>query len=704
MEKSELLVELGVEEIPAWMLEDAARQFAEGLVRALKSQRLSCETDLVWYTPRRLIVGLREIPICQEDLVEAVVGPPRSVAYDAQGNPTKAALAFAQKNGISVGKVKTVQTPKGEYLSIERRIKGEKTHKILEKLVPEAISKIQFPKTMHWTSDHFRFVRPLRWILALFHAKVVRFRIADVASSNFTVGHRFLGKSRIVVSSPASLQQLLRENGVLAEPRERRTRIEEGLKREADACGGILVDDSALLETVTNLNEYPSVIRGSFETRFLSLPKEILITVMREHQKYFSLLDSAGKLLPAFLAVINLEADHSGLIRTGHERVLRARLADAAFFWETDRKIRLLEREESLKHVLFQEKLGSYYDKTRRVLVLLQKLTQRINRADLLDDLESAARIFKCDLVTEMVKEFTDLQGIVGGLYAEAEGYPETLWRAVYEQYLPKSTNSQSPSSVAGALLSLADRLDTVCGCFLVGLIPSGSRDPFAVRRQGNGILKIILDHRMSLSLSEMIQWGLSACLASSPQIGAELHDRARMETHTNLKEFFEGRLRFLLEEMGYSYDCINAALAVGFDDPHDTLERLRALQAIREEVDFLSLASNFKRVVNILSQAGAVSGSPEESQMVEPAELALWRGYLQALPAVESARQNHDYSSALRSLASMRRVVDDFFDKVLVMAQDPAIRANRLSLLEKLSELFLSIADISQIVLEHSN
>ncbi|HYK87851.1 MAG TPA: glycine--tRNA ligase subunit beta [Acidobacteriota bacterium] len=692
METSELIVELGVEEIPAWMLDSAARQFADKLVQGLKDQRLSSQLESIWYTPRRLIVSLKSLPVRQDDLVEVVLGPPKSVAYDSDGKPTRAAQAFAQKNGVPLSGVKTVQTPKGEYLSLEKKTKGEDTRKLLARLIPSAVAGIQFPKTMHWTADQFRFARPLRWILALFRGRVVRFRIADVSSSNVSVGHRFLGKHRIAVGSGADLQRLLRENGVLADPLERRRRIEEGLKREADACGGSLVEDPSLLETVTNLNEYPSVILGSFEVRFLELPKEILITVMREHQKYFSLLDSSGTLLPAFLAVINLDADHGGLIRAGHERVLRARLADAAFFWSTDLKRSLLEREESLKHVLFQEKLGSYFDKTRRVLSLLPRLARKLDRADLLADLEAAGRIFKCDLVTEMVKEFTDLQGVVGGLYAQAEGYGEPVWRAIYEQYLPKSTNSGSPDTVTGAILSLADRLDTVCGCFSVGLIPSGSRDPLAVRRQGNGLLKIILDHRMSLALGELIDWGLEA------------HGMPSEKTAGELREFLGGRLRFLFEEMGYSYDCIKAVMAVGFDDPHDTLVRLRALQAMREETDFLSLASNFKRIANILEQAGDIRGVPEESKMVEPSELALWREYLRVCPEVESARVKHDYSAALRSLASMRGVVDDFFDKVLVMAQDTGVRANRLSLLRELSSLFLGVADISQIVLERGN
>jgi glycyl-tRNA synthetase beta chain len=691
MEKSELALELGVEEIPASMLEGAARQFLDTLSQLLREQRLSAGGTILWYTPRRIIAGIRDIPASQTDLVETVTGPPKSVAYDKTGQPTRAAQAFAQKNDIPLSKIKIIQTSKGEYLSIERRIRGEKTGRILEKLIPEAIGRIQFPKTMHWSPDNFRFARPIRWIVALFGGRIVRFNVADVTSSSFTAGHRFLGKSRIKVSSINSLQERLRENSVIVDPGERLASIESGLKREAENCGGVLLEDSDLLKTVVNLNELPSVIRGSFERRFLELPDEILITVMREHQKYFSVLEHGARLLPFFLTVINLQSDPEGIIRAGHERVLRARLADAAFFWETDRKTRLEEREPVLKNVLFQEKLGSYHDKTQRVLSLLPRVSQFLNREDLLQDLATAARLFKCDLVTDMVKEFTDLQGVVGGLYARAEGYPENVWRAVYEQYYPKSTGSPSPSTVSGAILALIDRLDTVCGCFSIGLIPSGSGDPFAVRRQGNGILKIIFDHHFSLSLDRLIQSSLQTYELPSGQVSSEL------------KVFFEGRLRFLFEEMGFAYDCVNSVLAAGFDNPLDALERLRALQSMREEADFLSLASNFKRVVNILSQAGGSYGLPDETLLKDPAEVSLWQSYLQVRPGVDSARKNHDYGSALRSLASMRVVVDEFFKQVMVMAEDPAIRNNRMSLLDCISQLFRSIADISKIVIERA-
>jgi glycyl-tRNA synthetase beta chain len=689
MENAELVVELGVEEIPASMLEDAAHQFANALIESLKAQRLIPGESMLWYTPRRIIVGLKGIPDRQEDMHETVTGPPKRIAYDPSGAPTKAALAFAQKNGVPVAKLRTIQTPKGEYLSLDRKIRGEKTRKILESLIPAAIDKIQFPKTMHWSPDNFRFARPIRWIIALFGGKVVRFVVADVASSNFTVGHRFLGKSRITVTSLDSLKEQLHENSVLVDRDERLAIIKSGLERGAQACGGRLLDDPDLLNTVVNLNEAPSVVRGSFETRFLALPKEILITVMREHQKYFSVLDEKDELLPVFLAVVNLQSGDNQIIRAGHERVLRARLADAAFFWETDRKLKLGEREAALKNVLFQEKLGSYYDKTQRVLVLLPQICQAIARSERLPDLIPAAHLFKCDLITEMVKEFTDLQGIVGGLYARAEGFAPDVWRAIYEQYYPKSTSSASPSYETGAILALADRLDTVCGCFSIGLIPSGSGDPFAVRRQGNGILKILFDHRLSISLNSMIQWSLAG------------FGTAGERTTKDLTDFFEGRLRFLFEEAGYKYDCINAVLAAGFDDPLDALERLRALQELREEPDFLSLASNFKRVVNIISQAGNSPGALDESRLKEPAELALWQAFVKVEPEVESARKNHDYGAAFRSLASMRRVVDEFFKEVMVMAEDPATRATRISLLQCISRLFTSLADISRIVLE---
>jgi len=689
MEKSELVVELGVEEIPASMIEDAARQFSEMLVDSLREQRLSAGERIVWYTPRRIIAGIRDIPVRQKDLIETVIGPPRSVAFDAAGAPTRAAIAFAQKNGAALEQMKIVQTAKGEYLTVERVMRGAKTHEILQSLIPACIGKIQFPKSMHWSPDHFRFARPLRWIVSLFGGKIIRFSLADVTSSKYTAGHRFLGKSRIPVSSLESLQQQLRDNAVIADGGERLARIQEGLRRETDACGGRLLEDSELLKMVVNLNEAPSVVRGSFENRFLALPQEILITVMREHQKYFTILDSEGRLMPEFLTVVNLPSDRSDIIRAGHERVLRARLADADFFWETDRKTKLGDREPSLKGVLFQEKLGSYSDKTRRVLKLLPEIATAVKRPDLLADLETAGHLFKCDLVTEMVKEFPDLQGVVGGLYARAEGYPDNVWRAIYEQYLPKSTKSPSPSSDTGAILALADRLDTVCGCFSVGLIPSGSGDPFAVRRHGNGILKIIVDNRWSISLNQLLQQSLDAY---SPGANAALDA---------LKEFFEGRIKFLFDEMGYSYDCVHAAMAAGFDDPLDTLERLRALEEMRQEADFLSLASNFKRIVNILSQAGDPAASLEESGLKDPAELALWQGYLRVRPEVEAARQSHDYGAALRSLASLRGAVDAFFKEVMVMAEDPAVRASRLSLLSCVSQLFRSIADISRIVIE---
>ncbi len=692
MTKSDLIVELGFEEMPAWMLQGAAEQFAALLSKGLEDNRLHGVPGAVWYTPRRIITEAKGIPLRQDDLVETVVGPPASVAYDASGAPTKAAVAFARKNGVALNKIRVVRTPKGEYLSVTRRTRGEPTRRVLERLIPGAIAGIQFPKAMTWSPDRFRFARPIRWVVALYGGKVVKFRVADVHSSRFTTGHRFLGHGkRIAVSSIEGLYRDLRENGVIADPAARRSRILEGLAREAAACGGNPLADPRLLEMVVNLNELPAVIHGSFERRFLALPQEILITVLREHQRYFSVLGSDGRILPAFLAVINLEPESTAKIRAGHERVLRARLADAAFFWDTDRKTELQSRTESLREVLFQEKLGSYYDKTQRVLRLLPRLAEMAGCSDRLSDLESAARIFKCDLLTEMVKEFTDLQGIMGGLYAKAEGYAESVWRAIYEQYLPSSTDSASPSTRISALLALADRLDTVCGSFTVGLIPSGSRDPFAVRRQGNGIVKILLDREISGSLDRMIRWSLESFAPASE------------ETVVELKKFFEGRLRFILEEAGIAYDCINAGLAAGFDDILDARDRVTALQLVRTESDFLSVASSFRRIANILGQAGDFGETVDPARLTEPEEFDLWQAYRELQPRVQQARIRRDYAAALRTLASIRPVVDTFFDKVLVMAPDPQIRSNRLALLSSLSRLFFGVADISEIVLSRS-
>ncbi|MEJ2108854.1 MAG: glycine--tRNA ligase subunit beta [Acidobacteriota bacterium] len=689
MEKSELTVELGVEEIPASMIEKAADQFADILVELIEKNRLSSGEQVLWYTPRRIIVGIRDIPDCQDDLIETIIGPPRRIGYDGSGNATKAAMAFAKKNAIAPSRIRITDTPKGEYLCIERKVKGVETRKLMKSLIPEAVGKIEFSKTMHWSPDHFRFIRPLRWIVAFFGDKVVRFRVADVVSSDITSGHRFLGKPKIKVSGLVSLQNRLKENSVIVDPAERKKLIEEELLREAAACGGRLLDDPELMETVVNLNEAPSVVRGTFENRFLLLPKEILVTVMREHQKYFSVLNDSEQLMPAFLAVVNLRTDKKNAIRTGHERVLRARLDDAAFFWTTDRKTKLAEREEQLKNVVFQEKLGTYFDKNQRVLDLIPKVSQSVGRSDCVEDLLKAGHIFKCDLVTEMVKEFTDLQGIVGGLYARAEGYSDGVWQAVYEQYSPKSADSPSPVSKTGAILALVDRLDTVCGCFTAGLIPSGSGDPFAVRRQGNGILKILFDHRLSLSMKRSIRWSLEA------------YGRYSEDTLKELTGFFEGRLRFMFEEMGYTYDCVQAVLEAGFDNPLDALQRLKALEELRKEADFLSLVSNFKRIVNITSQEKSGEGSPDDSKFEMREEKELWNRFLEIRPQVENARELHDYGTAFRSLASMREVVDLFFQEVLVMAENPDVRANRISLLCCISNLFKSLADISKIVIE---
>jgi len=689
METAELLVELGVEEMPAPVVAPAARQFGAALEAVLHENRLPVGNAEFWSTPRRLIVALENVPARQDDLVETITGPPKKISFDSDGKPTRAAESFAAKHGIRLTQVRVLATPKGEYISAVRTLRGAPTMRLLPGMIPEAIKRIQFPKAMCWTEDRFRFIRPIRWVVALYAGRIVRFQVADVRSSRFTSGHRFLGERRIQVSSGNDLLEKLKASGVIVESLERRRRITEGIDRECRACGGTLVEDPGLLDLVVDLNECPTVIRGAFDHEFLELPREILITVMREHQKYFSMTADDGSLIPEFLAVINLDRDATGDIRKGHERVLRARLADAAFFWKTDRAKRLADQTDSLRHVLFQEQLGSYADKTERVRALLPELARDAQAEDLTAPLLTAAGIFKCDLVTEMVKELPDLQGVVGGLYAREEGYEESVWRAIYEHYQPRTTSSPPPSTRTGALLALADRLDTLCGCFSAGIIPSGSKDPFALRRQGNGILKIILGHRLPLGLGRLVRLSLEVHQKEDPALEAEL------------RSFLAGRLRHLLEESGMSYDCINAGLAVGCDDAVDALERIRALQNMREEPDFLALASSFKRVKNILAQAGGGLPEPDPAALREPAEEALWSLFQETRPVVSAAEGKHEYGSALRAMARMRPAVDRFFDEVLVMAREDDVRENRLALLRQLEGLFMSVADISEIVVD---
>ena len=637
-----LLLEIGTEEIPDWMIPSAL----ESLRLLFEKLEIPHESVALDATPRRLVLRAEGLPERQPDSEERVLGPAKSA-------PPQAVAGFARKQGVSVERLSTETTPKGEYYALVKKVNGRRTIDILAGALPAAILGIYFPKTMYWTGKTGpRFIRPIRWIVALLGEETVPFEIAGVRAGNFTSGHRRLGAREIAVTA-ADYAQRLRESYVILSAEERRNKI-------SSALAGIRVKpDPALLETLVYLTEYPTPVTGSFDPRFLELPEEVLITVMRHHQKYFSVEDAQGKLAPQFVAVMNIDADAEGIVRRGNERVLRARFNDARFFWETDQKKKLAERLPDLAHVTFQAKLGSYLQKTERMVELVKQLGGDAHA-------RRAAELLKCDLTTELVKEFTELQGVVGGLYARAQGEPEPVWQAIYDHYKPESMEDAIPRGRTGQIVALADKLDTLRGCFGVGLIPTGSRDPFALRRAAQGVVKIVVEGRMEIDLL--------------PYLGEKA-----------LGDFLQDRTRYYFKDIrGFKYDEVNAAMAAGWSRLLDLEARLERIQNLRASADFEPLAASFKRIKNILGQAGFVGGAQAiDESLLEPGpEKDLFEECRRiAGQPIENA------------IARLRPKVDLFFDKVLVNAPDARVRQNRLTLLHTLLAEFSSIADFSEIV-----
>src|ERR1700683_3605478 len=513
--RGDLLFEIGCEEIPAGMILKASQELQAILLKHLSVNGLVDEPTAqgsieTFGAPRRLVCMSKNVKLKQEDVTREVTGPPKAVAFDAAGEPTRAAFSFAEKQGIPVSKLSIVTTPKGEYIVARQLVKGQLAIDVLKGVLPEAIREIAWPKSMIWTGPQSpRFIRPIRWIVALLDGKIVPFTYANVRAGNASDGHRFLGKRTIPVTGPRDYESKLKHNFVFCRPADRRKKIEEELHTRTKAKGLRTHEDPGLLELVTYLNECPSVILGRFDAGYLALPDEILITVMRGHQKYFAVEDRNGGLAPHFLAVINLPRDPKGLICAGHERVLRARFADAQFFWETDQKKRLGDYLARLAAVTYESRLGSYADKVERMRYLSRWLAEQwfsrgISQADVAGS-DRAAELAKCDLVTEMVHEFPELQGIVGGLYARAQGEPEEIAWAVYDHYKPLGLDEALPRNLTGCAVSLADKLDSLVACFAVGAIPTGSSDPFALRRAALGVVKIILERKLPLSISAAI-------------------------------------------------------------------------------------------------------------------------------------------------------------------------------------------------------
>jgi len=751
-----LLLEIGCEEIPARFLTDAQKQFGERLRAALEQARLlpvaeedpASQPPIETYsTPRRLVAHVPWVLATQPDQSEEVMGPPVRVAFDAKGKPTRAAESFAQKNGVRVEDLLKVSTPNGEYLKAKKLTPGRQASTVLKEILPGVITGLAFPKSMYWEPSKTRFVRPIRWILALLgegdQGHVVAFEVAGVATGNSTYGHRAAGTKPVSVSSFYDYTQKLGELLVQVDPEKRRGRvldeIEVLLKFPAlgvmtgtakilragagrtdpnerleavrshiralpDESDLRLITDRDLEDWVVNSTECPHAILGTFEERFLKLPREILITVMRDHQKYFAVESSAGKLQSCFVTVLNVVRDPKGNIRAGHERVLTARFSDAEFFWNADQKVPLRDRLPMLDRVTYQAELGSYGDKVRRMEAIAKSLCStlqengKMTRAEA-DHALRAVQLCKCDLTTQMVQEFTELQGVVGGLYAAYQGEPHEVADAIYDHYKPAGLDDKLPRTIVGAVVSLADKIDSVFAGFAVGLEPTGSSDPFGLRRAGNGIIKLAVEALPGLNLLDLV-----SVFTEAGAVDLRLPQRPSLEV---VSAFLREREEYYLTEAGkLRYDTVRAVIHshLGWRIPSEALQRGKALEKVRDTQDFGALAAAAKRTHNILKKSAAREdwGSAmgiNKSLLTDGPERDLYDAYEASRATLKDLEARCAFEEAFRVLATLRPAVDRFFDKVLVMDQNPEIRANRLQLLGGLrSFVFSRLADLSQI------
>jgi glycyl-tRNA synthetase beta chain len=710
----DFLLEIGCEEIPARMIEAGSLELRERVGKLLERERLAPNGAITFLdTPRRLAVLASGIPAAQPDVTEHITGPSLAVAYK-DGQPTAAAHAFAKKAGVDVSQLEKASTPKGEYLSAKVTKKGRAASEILAELLPKEIQSIYWPKNMYWRKSSERFVRPLRWLVAMLDAEVIPLEFDGIHAGNSSRGHRILADGAVAIPTAGmSYVSALAAAKVLG-----RGEREQQIRKALDAAtrtipGARWREDKTLLDTVVNLTEFPSVILGNFDAQFLELPEEVLVTVMRDHQKYFAVEDASGKLAPHFLAVLNTDADREGTIRHGNERVLRARFNDARFFWQTDQKQSLRDRLDLLKHVTFQKDLGSYYDKTIRTQRLASWLSETVKQAGFAirpGIVHKAACLAKTDLTTELVKEFTELQGIVGGLYARVQVLDEHMNDdvrqgisiAIYDHYKPQSMDDSVPRTVEGAVLSIADKADSIAGMFALGLIPSGSKDPFGLRRQANGIVKTIAEHKLPVQLGALMQDARIRYHGSD----AEKQFSPNLNFEEAVRVFFRERLEFYLRDArGFAYDVVNAVLAAGSDDVVDALARAEAVTKVRPSADFESISVAFKRTKNILRQAieagKEIAPAVDSALLKESAERDLAAQVPETAKRVESLRVDRNYEAALLEIAKLRPAIDYFFDKVMVMVEDARLRANRLALLQTLLKEFSTIADFSEIVTE---
>jgi glycyl-tRNA synthetase beta chain len=682
----DLFLEIGTEEIPAGFLPKAMADIEALIRKELESVRLGFGEVKTLATPRRMALCVSGLPSLQPDAETTAMGPAKSIAFTPDGKPSKAAEGFARGQGVAVEALTLITTDKGEYLAAVKQEVGRPVHELLAEILPRLIGNIPFKKSMRWGDFDVRFARPIHWIVALFDGVVVPFSFGPIESGTLSRGHRFMGNTTFPVRDFSHYLEECERHFVIPDPAKRKEIIRREIHRTATAAGGHLLADEGLLDEVTYLCEYPSAVHGTFPADFLKVPKEVLITSMRSHQRYFSVLDKDGRLLNCFITINNTMTEDPSVVVKGNERVLRARLSDARFFFEEDQKVKLDERVEALKKVVYQQKLGTSFEKMERFRKLAVDLAEQLNPAVKAQTFR-AATLCKADLVTGMVGEFPEVQGIMGREYALLEGEQPAVATAIAEHYLPTQAGGELPASDIGAFVSIADKLDTICGCFGVGLVPTGSADPYALRRSALGIINIILDREYRLSLSALIDSSLTL-------LGPKL-TRPVAELKTELLEFFRGRVVNLLGDR-YPADAVDAAIAVGHDDLVDAVARIGALAAFKSRIDFDELAVTFKRVGNIVKEG--VGGELRDALFADPAEKALAAYVKNVGQTVAAAIAIRDYVTALTEIATLRGPVDDFFDKVMVMAEDEQVRQNRLVLLTRIARLFGEIADFGRL------
>ncbi|ACN15902.1 GlyS [Desulforapulum autotrophicum HRM2] len=686
-----LLIEIGAEEIPAGYILPALTSFCDRVTAALTGARINHGKTAVFGTPRRLALMVEDVQACQAPQKTTLMGPPQRIGFDNEGKPTLAGVKFAEKAGIVPEEIIITDNGKGPYLSAVIEESCLLTEAILEGVLPELIQAIPFPKSMHWGDLDVTFARPIVSLTALLGKTVLNFKIGNIASASFVFGHSFMAPERFELESADAYLDTLRKAGVVADIGERRTILKESIKAAADKACATIIEDEELVDIVNNLVEYPYPVVGHFDEVFLELPDEVLITAMREHQKYFALADTAGKLMPCFIAVNNTRARDMDVVAKGHGKVIRARLADAQFFYHVDLESTLDDFVEKLKAVTFQASLGSMYEKTGRLVVLVEFLAGLVNAdQELQKKLMRAARLSKADLVSQMVIEFTKLQGIIGRVYAQKGGEDPEVAMAIEEHYRPVYSGGDLPRTDTGKILAIADKTDTLCGCFSANLIPTGASDPYALRRQSIGILQIMLEAGFDFSLRALVRRGVAQYQTDPDK---------KNEISTQILEFLKGRMTNMLVDQGFSREAVNAALSVSFYNVPDAFLRIKALDILRQEPDFEPLSTAFKRVVNILKKAGGDAKTRVNVNLFNcDAEKALHQACGEVTERVDTCIKAGDYGAALKEISTLRPHVDRLFEDVMVMDDDVALRINRMALLSSVAALFRNIADFSQI------